>query len=1269
MTATEPRARSLQPFLPRLTIEWARASLDQTGAPAWQLVDGSLLFVDISGFTKMSERLARHGRLGAEEVTDAVEACFGALLALAYAGGGSLLKFGGDALLILFMGPDHATRAATSAITMQERLGHVGEIETSAGHVKLRMSAGVHSGTFGCFLVGSSHHELVLAGPDVSTVVEMEGTASAGQIVVSDATAAAIDARLVGPRLGPGHRLRRVAVRIPEDPAPRALDTDHLDLERYLPAAIRSHVLAGAGDPEHRFVCIAFCHFDGTDELMRVHGPAAVAEALHELVGAVQREADRVGVTFLGTDVDHDGGKIILASGVPASTGHDVDSLLAAVRRISDLALPLPLRIGVHRGPVFAGEVGPPYRRTFTVMGDTVNLTARLMARAAPGQIVASPEILSPARTRFETVALEPFMVKGKRRPLAASTLGATQRREVRAALVLPLVGRAAEIAAIDDAVDAVRSGHGRAIEFVGPAGIGKSRLTDELRARSSDLPHITVACDPYEASSPYAAFWWLLHDVLVQPPTAERAAVATALAASVAWNCPELEPWLPLLGVPLDLDLPPTPEVRAIAPEFIPDKVRDVTATFLNAALPESVVVTIEDAHWMDDASSVVLDQIIRAIPDRSALVCLTRRDDPTGYRLVERSHTRTLALTPLSEQDAAAAIVHATDAAPLRANEVAELAERCAGNPLFLEELLESLRDGGDIAALPTSVDALVTAQIDRLHPELRTLVRVASVLGQSFLLDELASLLADELPPLDHDVWNELGGILTFTGPGALRFRHALVRDAAYEELPFRRRRELHSRAGDAIADSLAGRAESEAELLSLHYFHAQRYDDAWKYSRIAADRAIAKYANVEAATLLERAIGAARRGADVAAADLAELWDRLGDVSERAGVYDRALRAYRNARRLIGTDHVAISKVLLKEAWIAERTGRYSEAVRAVRRGFKALADDHSIESERSRARLQAWYGTIRQAQGRSREAVDACLAAIASSAADPESEAQARFTLDWAYFALGQSELAVHSERALALYTELEDLNGQSVVLNNLGALAYFDGRWDEAVDLYERGRLLRERTGNTVDAALGQLNIGEVLIDQGRLDDAAVLVTAADRVFRAAEYRGGSAVAQSYLARIAAGRRDFDDAFARYRRAHAEFSAIGAAADAIDIEMRIAECHLLAGDPDAALAAAGETLRHDRASGGGIDLAPLLRIRAEALLACDDIEGARQAITGSLDEAREREVSFDIARSLDVLARIDERFGDDQAAEDHRHEATERLARLGVDRQ
>jgi class 3 adenylate cyclase/tetratricopeptide (TPR) repeat protein len=1264
VTATDRPARSLLPFLPRVTIDWARRRDDAR----WQLIDGSLLFVDISGFTKMSERLARHGKLGAEEVTEAVETCFGGLLALAYAAGGSLLKFGGDALLILFTGPRHETRAATSAIAMHERLSHIGKIDTTAGRVTLRMSAGVHSGTFGCFLVGESHRELLLAGPDVSTVVEMEGTASAGQVVASPATVAALDRRFVGPPLGDGHRLRRVAVLVEEDPAPRSLDADHLPLSGFVPAAIRRHVQSGGSEPEHRQACIAFCHFDGTDALMRDHGPEAVADALDDLVTIVQREVDRAGVTFLASDVDHDGGKLILASGVPVATGEDADHLLAAVRRIVDARPRLPLRVGIHRGPVFAGEVGPAYRRTFTVMGDTVNLTARLMAKAAPGEIVASPEILRPARTVFDTTPLEPFMVKGKRRPVEASTLGTTQRREARTAVTLPLVGRDREIETLIDAVDAVRAGEGRAIELVGPAGIGKSRLTEEVRNLTADLPSFTVACDPYEASSPYATFWWLLHDVLGEPPTAERAHVAEALTEGVRLHAPHLEPWLPLLGVPLDLDLPPTPEVEALAAEFRPDKVREVTARFLNHALPPTVVVILEDTHWMDDASGVVLDQIVRALAPRPALILLTRRDVDTGYHLHEAQHTRSLVLEPLSNDDAVRAVVAATDDAPLRPDDVAVLTNRAAGNPLFLGELLETLRDGGDVASLPDNVHALVTSQIDRLGPEQRSIVRMASVLGQSFLAEELEAIADDPLPVHSEDFWHDFDAILTMPTPGSLRFRHTLVRDTAYEELPFRRRRELHARAGDAIARAQGDTPEAEAELLSLHYFHANRFDDAWRFARVAARRAQDKYANVEAAILFDRAINAARRGADVVAADLADVWEQLGDVTDRSGVFDRALHAYRTARRLHGTDAVGAASLLLKEAWIAERTGRYSEAIRAVRKGLKQLGEDHSTAAERARGRLLAWYATVRQAQGRSREAAQESLAAIETAIAvgDPATEAQARYTLDWAYVSLGRTDLAVHSARALELYTELGDLTGQAVVLNNLGGFAYFDGRWDDAVELYEQARLLRERTGNAVDAAIGMYNIGEVLVDQGHYERAQEYLTEADRVWRASEYRGGMGIVQMQLARLESARGEHDAALARLAAARTLLAEIHADADVVEVDLRTAECQLAAGDHRSARRTVDETLRRDAALGGVVDHAPLLRVLAGALVAEGDLALAETTIRASLEQASEREASFDMARALDVLADIEARTGRAADAADHAAQARARFRDLGV---
>ena len=170
MTAPASDARvgttsDLVPFIPRLTLEWLRDEPETS----WREVEGTLAFIDISGFTAMSERLSGLGRAGAEEVTEVMNATFAALLGVAYAQGGGLLKFGGDALLLLYDGEEHARRAARAAFEMRRTLRAIGRPRTSAGAIQLKMHAGLHSGRFQFFLVGESHRELLIAGPAAST--------------------------------------------------------------------------------------------------------------------------------------------------------------------------------------------------------------------------------------------------------------------------------------------------------------------------------------------------------------------------------------------------------------------------------------------------------------------------------------------------------------------------------------------------------------------------------------------------------------------------------------------------------------------------------------------------------------------------------------------------------------------------------------------------------------------------------------------------------------------------------------------------------------------------------------------------------------------------------------------------------------------------------------------------------------------------------------------------------------------------------------------
>ena len=178
----------LRPYVPRLVVDWLRTSPEQT----WREVDGSLAFVDISGFTTLTEKLSRHGRIGAEEISDTLSSTFAALLTVAYEDGAGLVKWGGDAVLLLFEGDHHAARAARAAFRMRQTMRRIGTIDTTAGKVTLRMSVGVHSGRFHFFFVGDPalHRELLVSGPAASICAEVEGIATAGQIGLSPQTAA-----------------------------------------------------------------------------------------------------------------------------------------------------------------------------------------------------------------------------------------------------------------------------------------------------------------------------------------------------------------------------------------------------------------------------------------------------------------------------------------------------------------------------------------------------------------------------------------------------------------------------------------------------------------------------------------------------------------------------------------------------------------------------------------------------------------------------------------------------------------------------------------------------------------------------------------------------------------------------------------------------------------------------------------------------------------------------------------------------------------------
>lgn len=1275
-----PTATSLHAYVPQLVIDWLEAGGDAACADV-QIVEGTIVFADVSGFTPLSERLARKGRVGSEELTDILNKLFGRLLDVASAYGGDLLKYGGDALLLFFRDDGHASRAAVAAATMQRVLREESRIDTGSGIVRLRMSVGVHSGDVLFTLVGETHRELLLTGPAVTTTVRMEAAADAGEVLVSAETASQLERAWLGGDKEGGRLLRlpRVDGALPMQPFTRRLsDVAHLAV----PDALRDHLSLGVTEGEHRQATLAFAQFKGTDGLLASNGAAAVAAELHAVMVGCQRAAAQHDVTLLATDIDADGGKVLFATGAPRAGANDSDRMLHAMLQVAGLPTRLSLRVGVNRGHAFAVDVGAPYRRTYAVMGDPTNLAARVMGKSAPGGVLATAAVIDDLRGAFELAPREPFMVKGKSNAIVAFDVGeplGAQRESTGDAV--PVIGHDRARAGIDRAVEEVLQGLGTAMAIVGGPGMGKSRLVAHLLAAAGDRPVVLFEGGQYAAHTPLFALRPALRAILGATLADDPATIIERLRDLVDRLAPHLTPWLALLNDPFGIDIEESPEVAAIETRFRRSRVAAMVVDLLDHVLPKPSIIVIEDAHWLDDSSVDVLRDVVDAATDRAWVVCVTSRD-PKALYLDSSTTVRVHHLEPLTDEESRELLYHLLGDDPLPPLIVAAIAERGAGNPLFLAELLDAVRAGQGIDAMPHSLEAVIAARIDALDPERRSLLRSASVLGARFPLRALARMLETDEAHV-RTALDGLDAFLTTDGAEGRRFRTALLRQVAYETLPFRRRRELHGRAAtvlEAVAD--AG-GERPVALLSLHFHAAEQYESAWRYAREAADLAASSHAAVEATALYQRAIDAARRLRAVGDEELARVWVAHGEQSEYAGRTDDAVESFARARALARHDDLALAGVMLKDGWLRERSKHYAQALRWYSLALRALegvparsepdgaSDRDAGTRTRLHAEIQVAYGAVRLRQGRYKDGLrrlqEAATEAEAIGADDVL--AHAYYLLDWALTDLGRAaEAQRYRELALPIYERLGDLSGQANVLNNLGIDAYYEGRWDEALALYERSRRARERSGDVVQLGLAANNIGEILSDQGALAGAETLFRDALRVWRGSNFRIGDGVATSNLGRVATRSGRYDEARALFAEAARIFDSIGAASFRADVDAREAERLLFAGAPAHALLLADDVCARFERSGTATPAVITMahRIAACALAHLGRFDEGLRRLDHATEVAEGASAEYELALALEARAHILS-LRSDVNAEPYAIAAAALLDRLGVE--
>jgi class 3 adenylate cyclase/predicted ATPase len=665
------------------------------------------------------------------------------------------------------------------------------------------------------------------------------------------------------------------------------------------PAVPRSSQ-AGAS-AERRQITLVFCDLAGSTELASRLDPEDLAAAMvsyHECCKNVIDRWDGHVAEFLG-----DGAVIYF--GWP--TAHEDDAeralrasleLVAAVGRLSvGAGGTLSCRAGVASGLVMVGETKSdalPHREG--VVGETPNLAARAQALAAPGTVVITPGTRRLVGDRFELEELGVHELRGIAGPVEVwrvVDVRAKSRFEARAGhRFSPLVGRQDELDLLLEAWRAALSGGWRSVLIVGDAGIGKSRLLQELIGQTGSVNRelISLQCSPYHVASVLLPFVeWIRSSAGIELGSDERAVLA-GLEALVERLGLERQATVPLLAPLLSVPLGERYEPLRLSLRLQRRRTIELVIELIERTAGERpLLIAVEDVHAADATSLEVMTRLVERTRDGAGLLVMTAR--PEFVARFRRRNFDRLDLEPLVASCTSALVDELTGGKPLPAAVHNTILDSADGVPLFVEELtrelLESpaLRDAGDryeleedlAVTVPATLHDLLLARLDKLG-QAKVTAHVASTLGRSFSLELLNAVAPSSERDLVEDVCRLCDGRILEVVDEASRmyaFRHALLREAAYQAQLKARRREVHLRVARVLEEMYPSMVESEPETLAHHLAEGGEPQAAADYLLKAGQKALHASAVREATTHLSRGLELIEGLAHTGARDRTEL----------------------------------------------------------------------------------------------------------------------------------------------------------------------------------------------------------------------------------------------------------------------------------------------------------------------------------------------------------------------------------------------------------
>ncbi|NJK82238.1 MAG: tetratricopeptide repeat protein [Chloroflexaceae bacterium] len=1094
---------------------------------------------------------------------------------------------------------------------------------------------------------------------------------------------------------------------------------------------------------EFRPVTVLFANFHNFSRILEVlsHAPEQATRVLNAYYRRAQAVVHRYDGIVNKVDMATYGDKLMALFGAPAAHEDDplraaycaldlekalidanseiVEILSAVVPPEAASTLAMRQRIGINTGTVFAGRVGGAQRYEYTVMGSAVNLSARLMAKATDSIILVSPATRAIVQNQIAVDDHPPLHLKGWPHPIAPGIVRdyapSSQIIQNRTASVLNLstmIGREVELELLRHAASLAIQGAGRVLAIVGEAGIGKSRLSSELLREliiheERDIVFYTNECQSYEHRTPYMAIRAPLRQLLdLQPQqtrqieTQHAELMQQTIEAAVTRYAPELVRFTSLLGDVLGVVVQETPLTRGLTLEQRRDRLQElVIALFLGAARSHAVVLLLEDVQWADASSMEVVSQLCRAISTTPLLLLLNYRPaPPIDEPWCDLATCQRIELKELSPERGRELLATLLNDTPPPA--ITTLLDRTQGNPFYIEELIRTLVESGVLARdmtgywhltrpldqidLPRSIEGVVVARLDRLTEAQYNTVQVASVIGRRFQHPVLEGV-TDRIDYLERTL-TELIAVeiamhdLQEQDDRTYLFRHALLRDVAYESILYARRRELHQRVSARLEMLTADQPQRRLDVLGLiarHYLLAEVWPQAFEYHMTAGIQAQQRYANREALTLFGTALEIVPRlplPTDPAArfSQLIDIHERRGTIHALLGETDDAVAAYIDALELLDLrdethreTRIRLHRLL---ASVEEQSSKFDTAFSWLEQGM-ALATA-TTQAELARCYLlgcKIYYrqGELEQALQWANQSF-----ALAEQVANVLDQAHALRLIGVIQSDQGDMASSIQTlEQARELWNMAEgDLNGLSRILNDMGAVYDQTGRWTEAVVCYEQALEISENIGDAVGIPYTSNNLGFVLMGQGELQRAYDLFLYSGERFNQIGSAWGAANTISNRGEVLLLHGKSQKALELFQQSITIFEDIKSRGFIAESLRRAAEAYLAMRQLEQAYEQAYQSLSIAEEMGQTLECGIAERVLGQIALEQADTTAALQHLTQSYNILKDADAPYELAKVHYWLARLWLQMNNHEQATTELRNAKETFTKLGAQR-